>query len=244
MKPAFLPSALIALALALAADQGHAGPPVLAPLSGTDRPGSPWQRAGLPRQTKPWTVFSVVTVGAEAVLQVDADNAYGNLLHLLPEDTPATGRRLSWRWRLLKPNPAADLLRKDGDDTPIKVCALFDMPISAVPFLERQLLRLARERSGEPLPTATVCYVWDARLPPGTTVNNAFTRRMRMIVLQGPQAPLQTWQAEQRDLAADFLLLFGKESPTVPPLLGIAVGADADNTHARSQAQVTDLVLH
>lgn len=216
----------------------------LAPLTAIDRPGTPWQRAGLPRQTKPWTAFSVVTAGTEPVLQVDADNSYGNLLHLLPEGTPGTGRHLSWRWRVLQGNPAADLLRKDGDDTPIKVCAMFDMPLAAVPFIERQLLRLARERSGEPLPTATVCYVWDAKLAPGTSADNAFTHRMRMIVLQGPQSPLKAWQAERRDLAADFLRLFGDESRAVPPVLGILVGADADNTHAQSQAQVTDLVLH
>lgn len=216
----------------------------LAPLSSIERPGSPWQLAGLPRQTKPWTSFSVVNAGTEPVLQVDADNSYGNLLHLLPDGTPGAGRVLSWRWRVMQGNPEADLRRKDGDDTPIKVCAMFDMPIAAVPFFERQLLRLARERSGEPLPTATVCYVWDAKLAPGSSTANAYTHRMRMIVLQGPQSPLKTWQSESRDLGADFLHLFGHESRAVPPVLAILVGADADNTHAQTQAQVTDLVLH
>ena len=192
----------------------------------------------------PWTGFSVVNVGSEPVLQVDADKSYGNLLHLLPEGTPGAGRVLSWRWRVLQGNPDADLRRKDGDDAPIKVCAMFDMPLSAVPFFERQLLRLARERSGEPLPTATLCYVWDAKLAPDTSADNAYTRRVRMIVLQGPQAPLKAWQAERRDLAADFVRLFGPESRAVPALLGILVGADADNTQAQTQAQVTDLVLH
>ena len=176
------------------------------------------------------------------MLQIEADNSYGNLLHPVPADASAR-RLLSWRWRVDKPNLDADLTRKDGDDSPIKVCALFDLPLSAVPFVERQLLRLARERSGEPLPAATVCYVWDAKLAVGTVIDNAFSRRIRMIVLQGPQAPLRQWQAQQRDLAADFLLLFGAESQVVPPLLAIGVGADADNTHTRSLAHASDLVL-
>ncbi len=234
----------MAWGLASAAGPGTPTPPVsLAPLSAIDRPGTPWQRAGLPRQSMPWTGFSVVNVGSEPVLQVDADKSYGNLLHLLPEGTPGAGRVLSWRWRVLQGNPDADLRRKDGDDAPIKVCAMFDMPLSAVPFFERQLLRLARERSGEPLPTATLCYVWDAKLAPDTSADNAYTRRVRMIVLQGPQAPLKAWQSERRDLAADFVRLFGHESRAVPALLGILVGADADNTQAQTQAQVTDLVL-
>lgn len=220
---------------------------VLASVSTVDRPGSAWQRAGLPRQTKPWTRFSVVHVDGEPVLQLDADNSYGNLVQLVPDGAlkpgGSAGPVLSWRWRVLQPNPAADLQHKDGDDTPVKVCAMFDMPLAAVPFLERQLLRLLRERSGEALPTATVCYVWDAKLAPGTVLDNAFTRRMRMIVLQGPQAPLRSWQAQQRNLGADFLQLFGQESRAVPAVLAIAVGADADNTHARSQAQVADLAL-
>jgi hypothetical protein len=245
VKFAVLPIAMVALALG--PTPCHADGPMLASLATVERPGTPWQRIGLPRQTKPWTSFSVVQVDGDPVLQLDADNSYGHLMQLLPEGAvkqPAQGGQvLSWRWRLLQPNPAADLQRKDGDDTPVKVCAMFDMPLAAVPFFERQLLRLARERSGEALPTATVCYVWDARLPPGTVLDNAYTRRVRMIVLQGPQAPLRTWQSQQRDLAADFLHLFGKESRTVPAVLAIAVGADADNTQGRSQAQVADLVL-
>jgi len=226
----------------LACAGGLAAPPVLAPLGGADRAGSPWQKAGLPQQKKPWTRFAVVQLEGEAVLQVDADNSYGNLVHPVPEAASAL-RRLSWRWRVDLPNPEADLRRKDGDDVPVKVCAMFDVPMAEVPFVDRQVLRLARVRGGENYPSATVCYVWDARLAPGTQLDNAFTPRMRMIVLQGPQSPLHTWQAQQRDLAADFLLLFGKESRNVPPLLGIGVGADADNTHLHTQAHVADLVL-
>jgi len=112
-----------------------------------------------------------------------------------------------------------------------------------VPFFERQLLRLARTRSAEPLPAATVCYVWDATLPAGTTLPNAYTRRVRYLVLRGAAEAAGTWQAEHRDLGADFLRLFGDESPQVPPVTGVAIGADADNTHGQGLAFVADLVL-
>ena len=205
-------------------------------------PAAPWRVVGLPKQTKPFTRFSAVTLDGQRVLRVEADASYGNLVHDLSELPEAT-RRLSWRWRLDDPNPGADLRRKDGDDSPLKVCALFDLPISALPFGERQLLRLARLSAGESLPSASVCYVWDSRLPPGTVLDNAFTRRVRMIVLRGPETPLRGWVSEQRDVAADFLRLFGDESKTVPPLVGVAVGADADNTQARSLGFVAGLTL-
>ena len=47
----------------------------------------------------------------------------------------------------------------------------------------------------------------------------------------------------RRDVGADFTRLFGAESPTVPPIIGVAVGADADNTKSHSIAYVSNLVL-
>ncbi|WP_234413705.1 DUF3047 domain-containing protein [Ideonella sp. A 288] len=214
----------------------------LAPLAGADRADSPWQRAGLPDQAMARTRFGVVTLEGERVLQVEADNSYGNLVHPLPAAASAA-RQLSWRWRIDRPNLQADLRRKAGDDAALKVCVLFDLPDAAVPFFERQLLRLARERTGERLPAATVCYVWDANLASGTVVENPYSRRVRTIVLQGAGAPMQAWRGERRDLAADFLMLFGDESRGVPPLSAVAVGADADNTHGRSLAHIADLAL-
>jgi len=62
-------------------------------------------------------------------------------------------------------------------------------------------------------------------------------------VLQSGPARLRQWTAERRDVGADFLKLFGNETTTLPPIIGVAVGADADNTHSRSVAHVADMVL-
>jgi hypothetical protein len=217
--------------------------PWLAPPVGSlDSPAMPWRVVGLPQQSMPLTRFSVLTLDGRRVLRVEAQASYGNLVHALA-GVPESVHRLSWRWRLDEPNPAADLRRKDGDDSAIKVCALFDLPLSALPFGERQWLRLARLSAGETLPSASVCYVWDNRLPPGTVLDNAFTRRVRTIVLRGPEAPLRGWLDEQRDVAADFLRLFGDEAKTLPALIGVAIGADADNTQARSLAFLAEITL-
>lgn len=214
----------------------------LAPLVGPgDQAPAPWHVAGLPQQTKPFSRFSVVGLDGERVLRVEADNSYGVLVHPLPGGSAA--HVLHWRWRIDEPNAAIDLRRKEGDDSMVKVCAFFDEPLTAVPFVERQLLRLARGVSAEPLPAATVCYLWDNRLPPGTQLHNAFTHRVRFVVLRGPESGLHRWQAEQRDIVADYMRLFGDETDTVPALVGIGVGADADNTHGHSVSHVADLVL-
>ena len=251
--PKHIPQALLVLLL-MVVDQAWAQPsassgggtaaaPWLSqPAGSAEGPAAPWRVVGLPHQAKPFTRFSAVTQDGQRVLRVEAAASYGNLVHDLAQ-LPESAHRLSWRWRLDEPNLGADLHRKDGDDSALKVCALFDLPMSALPFGERQILRLARLSSGEALPSASVCYVWDSRLPPGTVLDNAFSRRIRLIVLRGPETPLHGWVSEQRDVGADFLHLFGDESKSVPPLVGVAVGADADNTLAHSVGFVAGFAL-
>jgi hypothetical protein len=235
----------LALLACLTVAAPAAGPPpvpLLVPLTGAaELPPAPWHVAGLPKQTKPLTRFRLETLDGARVLRIEAEQSYGNLVHPLPADTSA--HALRWRWRIAEPNALIDLRHKEGDDSMVKVCAFFDEPLSAVPFVERQVLRLARSLSPEPLPAATVCYLWDNQLPPGTMLHNAFTHRVRFVVLRGPESAPHQWLAEQRDLHADYKRLFSDESDSVPPLIGIGVGADADNTHARSVAHLADLVL-
>ena len=205
-------------------------------------PPAPWRVVGLPGNTKkPLTQFDIVQLGADRVLRVHADRSYANLTHALAPKT--TGHVLRWRWRLDQPITHADLHTKGGDDTPVKVCALFDLPLDHLGFVERNLLRLARSASGEHLPGATLCYVWDQKLAAGSELPNAFTQRMRYLVLDSVTSPLHQWVVHSRDLNADFLHSFGTESSTVPPLLAIAVGADADNTGESSLAYVGDISL-
>jgi len=222
--------------------QGPAQAPLIAAFpASADMPPAPWHVAGLPHQKKPFTRFSLVDVDGRRALRVQADASYGNLVHPLALAQPAL--HLAWQWRVDQLLPEANLHQKNGDDVALKVCVFFDLPIEQVPFLERQLLRLARSQTAEPLPAATVCYVWDAQLAVGTAIDNAFTRRVRYLVLETGPVPAHQWATERRDVAADFMQLFGAESPQLPPIVGVAIGADADNTHGQSLGHVAGLVL-
>ena len=204
-------------------------------------PQPPWHLVGLPAQKKPYTRFVIENQDGARVLRIDADRSYGNLVEPLPALQPAG--HLAWRWRVDVPNGAADLHRKSGDDRAVEVCALFDLPLDRLSFVDRQVLRMARALTSEPLPSASVCYVWDQRVATGTMIDDAFTRRVRMIVLRGEGSAAGVWTAERRDLAADFLRLFGDETREVPPLVGIGVSGDADNTQLHTLAYIADLVL-
>ncbi len=202
---------------------------------------APWHITGLPNQTKPYTTFSVVELDGRKALRVEAELSYGNLAYPLKfTTTPAT---LAWQWRADELIDAVDLNTRAGDDVAVKVCVMFDLPLEKIPFVERQLLRVARGKTTEPVPGATVCYIWDRHLPVGTALDNAFTRRIRYKVLQSGTANLHQWKSERRNIAADFTELFGAESSEVPPVIGVLVGADADNTKGHSLAHVADVVI-
>lgn len=225
--------------------QAKTSPLTLTPFSSASggQPPAPWRTVGVPGGKIPPTAFAVVDLDGHKTLRVEAIKSYGNLVHSVPQVVPDAGLKLRWRWRLEQPLSGADLRRREGDDSPLKVCALFDMPLEKLGLIERNLLRLARAASAEDLPSATLCYVWDASLAPGTLIRNAYTSRVRMIVMDSGENRLGQWQMHSRDLVADFRLAFGGESDTTPPLQALLVGADADNTGGHSLAYVGDITL-
>ncbi len=226
------------LSLLLSAPLHAQGLPPLVQADG--RLGSGWRVAGLPQQKPPLTQYTAVQIDGRAALRIEARGSYGNFVHEPPAGSKAPPR-LRWTWRVDQPNAQADLRSKAGDDAAARVCVSFDHSIDRVPFVERQLLRLARSRTGEALPAATLCYQWDQGLAPGTMLDNAYSRRVRIVVLRGQGAAAGTWYSESRDVAADFLRAFGDEATEVPAVSAVIVGGDADNTGATSVAHVADL---
>ena len=216
-----------------------ATPAALAPLSHDGQTLHPaWRLSGLPNNKAPLSRFVWQAQGNPAHLQLLTDNSYGVLSHPWQGAAP---QALAWRWQLVRPLPGADIATKAGDDAAIKVCVMFDQPMSDIPFLQRATLSLARAVTGQDLPSATLCYLWDSRYPAGTVQVNPYTARVRSIVLNGREAPLGQWISQRRRIADDFLQLFGSESLTLPPVVAIAIGADSDNTQAQSAAGLADL---
>ena len=199
----------------------------------------PWRVVTLPQQAVPFTRYSAETVDGREALRIQTQGSYGNLVHELP--AAAAPKRLRWAWRLQEPNTAVDLRVKDGDDAAVKVCMSFDMALDRVPFMERQLLRVARARSGQDPPAATLCWVWAAAEARGALLPNVYSRRVRFIVLRNREDALATWFEESRDVAADFRRAFGEESAEPPPVSALIVAGDGDNTGGASLAHVSGL---
>jgi hypothetical protein len=207
-------------------------------------PGEPpaaWKFATLPNKTA--TKYSIVELGGARVLKVEAVESYGNLVHAV-KFQPTERSTVAWRWRVDKLIDDADLKNRGGEDSAAKLCVFFGFDGGKLPFGERAKLALARSSTGQDVPTQTLCYVWDNKLPIDTTLASPFTKRIRYIVLQSGGAKLAQWVAQKRDIVADYQRLFGDESEgKTPEVTGVAVQADADNTHGQSLAYFGDITL-
>jgi len=239
-----LAAPVAAVALWLAAPAAHADEVVVTPFSsarGAQAP-QPWRFTSLPNKTP--TRFEVVQEGAQKVLKVEADQSYGNLVHAtrVPLNPSTT---LAWRWRVDTFVEDANLRTRAGDDGAAKLCVFFDLPAERLSFGERTRLALARRTTGEEVPSEALCYVWDKKEARGTALVNAFTQRMRMVVLEsGAAADKAAFVSERRNLLADYKRAFGDEAgDTLPDVVAVAVSADADNTRGHGLAYFSDIDL-
>lgn len=202
-------------------------------------PPAPWHFATLPRKTP--TQYTVVDLDGKRVLKVEAVDSYGNLIHAVRVPT-APRLWLTWRWRVDSLVADADLNVRSGDDGAAKMCVSFDFDAANLPLGERTRLSIARSTTGEDVPTETLCYVWDNKLPRDTTLVNAFTKRQRFIIIQSGTERIGQWIAERRDVIADYRRLFGDESGgKVPDIVSVSISADADNTHGHGLAYYGDI---
>lgn len=199
----------------------------------------PWRALLLPKVTPPR--FALVADGEATVLRAESAAAAGTIAHAL-DVSPAERPLLAWRWKVDRVVSAANLAEKSGDDFAARVYVFFDVPVSALPVGARVKVTLGRAIWGDHLPTAALCYVWDNRHPVGHTAWNPYTDRVRTIVLRSG-APGE-WQAERRDLEADFRAAFGAQwKGPVPRVTGIAAGNDTDQTREAATAWFGDFQL-
>ena len=139
--------------------------------------------------------------------------------------------RFSWKVPALIAN--ADMALRDADDSPVRLLLVFDGDRSRFSMKDAMLSELAQTLTGEPMPYATLMYVWCNKRAPGSVIINPRTDRIRKLVVESGTAHLNQWRDYERHIAADFEQAFGE-----PPgnLLGIGLMTDTDNTRSHSQA--------
>ncbi len=214
----------------------------LSSATGTELP-PPWRIVTLPKIPN-HTRYTVETSDGRKAVHAEADASYANAVHPINADVSATPV-LRFAWRVDRFPAESDITTKAGDDLAAKVCVLYDMPLDRLSFLDRTKVQLGRRLFDPQLPAATVCYVWDRTQPVGRWLDNAYTNRVRMLVLRsGANGEQGRWFDERRDLRADFQQAFPREAASgLPIVAALAFATDADNTKSRASAWFGDLSL-
>jgi hypothetical protein len=193
------------------------------------------------------TEFELVRDAGRTALRARAQASSAALVRRLSVD-PNALPLLEWEWKVMNLLEHSDLATRAGDDFPARLYVTFDVPLDQFNPVQRILLALARSIWGEALPLAALCYVWDRQAPVGTIVPNAYTDRVRMVVVESGPARLGRWLHMQRNLVEDYRRAFGDDAAAVarqpvPPVSAIILSSDTDDTGEDAEAFFGDVTL-
>lgn len=146
---------------------------------------------------------------------------------------PANLGKVSFSWKVPKMIAGADMTQRDSDDSPVRVVLAFEGDRSKFSAKNAMLSELALALTGEPLPYATLMYVWGTHSAPESVIVNTRTDRIRKVIIESGPGRLGRWLDYERDVRVDYEKAFG-EAPGA--LVGIAIMTDSDNTRQQAKA--------
>lgn len=176
---------------------------------------------------------------AGVVVRAEANAAASGLRRKI--DFPVRDRPLlAWRWKADNLIAKGDVTSREGDDYPVRIYVAFRYSPERLGFGERLKYAAVRFLYGEYPPHAGLNYIWDTKAPEGTLVTNSFVDRVKMIVVESGPARLRQWIGYERDIVADYRRAFGEDPP---PISGVALMTDSDNTGESVVAYYGDIAL-
>ena len=125
----------------------------------------------------------------------------------------ARGGTLTWRWRAGTPLRGADLKRRAGDDSPIRVVVTF--------------------QDGRSL-----AYTWGNRESRGESFASWAGRNRMVVILQRAEDADGSWHVERRDPFGDYRRQWNNAPK---PIVSVGVSADTDALKIRTAAEIGDV---
>ncbi len=235
-------AAIFAL-LAMVPLQGHADPESVIEVGQFSLSS---KKTGIPSGWKPLafskiprhTQYEVTQEGTTTVVRATSEAAASGLVHEVNVDLKQYPI-LKWRWKVLNIIAKGDVYTRQGDDYAARIYITFKHDPDTIDLLTKTKYRLARLLFGD-IPSAAINYIWDNKAPLGTIVDNAYTDRVKMIVVESGRNRVGQWTWERRNVYEDYKRAFGEEPP---PVNGVAIMTDTDNTGEKVTAYYGDIVF-
>ncbi|MEI7496120.1 MAG: DUF3047 domain-containing protein [Betaproteobacteria bacterium] len=189
-----------------------------------------WDRVKLPGKRE--TQYSLVKLNGQNALNANAQSS-ASMLRKNIRIEPQSLDRLSFSWQVSELIAAADMAKRDQDDSPVRLILAFDGDRKQFSMKNAMLSELSHVITGEPMPYATLMYVWCNQRAVNSVIENPRTDRIRKIVVESGSDRLNQWLMYERNIKIDFENAFGE---TPGPLVGIGLMTDSDNTQSHVQA--------
>lgn len=176
--------------------------------------------------------------GTQVVKATTSGGASGLIARLNVK--PENSRMLSWRWKVSNVFEKGDAREKSGDDYSARIYVAFEFQPDKAGFFERAKRKTVELLFGEELPGNALNYIWANTLPVGEFIANPYTDKTVMVAVNSGSKSVGKWVSIERNLVADYRQAFG-ENP--PPIRGIAIMSDSDNTGEQARAWYGDIML-
>jgi hypothetical protein len=197
-----------------------------------------WEPLEFPNIEKHSSYRLLVEDGVQVIKAETAGGASGLIARLNVQ--PQESLILNWRWKVSNVFAKGDARSKNGDDYPARIYVAFEFQPAKAGFFERAKRKAVEVVFGETLPGNAINYIWANRLPVGEWVNNPYTDETRMLAVSSGAEKAGDWVNIERDIMADYRKAFGEEPP---PIVGIAIMSDSDNTGEKASAWYGDIQL-
>lgn len=145
---------------------------------------------------------------------------------------------LSWRWKVENILHKGNVMSKQGDDYSARIYVSFNYDPEKLTGMEKVKYKLYTFVHDEPPPLAVINYVWGNKAPIGTIVPNAYSTRVKMIVVESGTKNINKWMSVQRNVFEDYKKAFGDMPDSIS---GIAIMTDTDNTGESAVAYYGDI---
>ena len=202
---------------------------------------------GLPEAWQPMTFrnmnrhtqYTLMRDQDRTVIRAHSQNTASGLIRHLQVD-PAEYPLIRWHWKIERVLEKGDLATKQGDDYAARIYVAFAFDPETAGWWERMRHRSARLFADQAVPGTALNYIWANKAPANTIAPNPYAPEAMMIVLQSGNAAAGRWITETRDIAADYRRAFDRPPP---PIIGIGLMTDTDNTGEETTAYYGDITL-
>jgi hypothetical protein len=159
--------------------------------------------------------FVIEQDAGKQVLHIKSHNEHSTIVKDITgkvnlKETPI----LEWTWKVMILPTGGDLRRKETTDIAAQLYVVWPR----FPALLRSRI---------------IGYVWDATTPAVTIVKSQKTGTVMFVVMQSGSERLGKWLTERRDVAEDYIKIFG-EFPDEPRAITISI--DSNDTHSMAES--------